>query len=387
MEKAAVPRKAQSSHEPAVPPAPRSAIDIVVDHPLDLVEVVRLDDVLAGVGQLVETVIVVACRRREQRFDPGRGVGGRRPGDAGPARCDPRCASRWPSRADPWAARRPGIAGKETVLRVHLIPAFGAKRLDAISSEDVARLKARLVAKAPKTVNNVLTVLNVLLKTAVEWHVIDQVPCSVRLVRVPRSESTFHDFADYERLVSAAQALGEATQLIVLLGAEAGLRCGEIMALEWSDVDVTRHRLSVARSEWKGQVTATKGGRPRHVPLTGRLEAALRQARHLRGQRVVCDTQGDSFTQKRVRTAVVWAMRRAGLKRGGVHTLRHTFCSHLAMKGGSRQGHPGAGGAPGSVHDAALHASESRDAGCGDPAARWRRIVCEPWRNSGGGGN
>ena len=26
-------------------------------------------------------------------------------------------------------------------------------------------------------------------------------------------------------------------------------------------------------------------------------------------------------------------MRRAGLKRGGVHTLRHTFCSHLAMKG------------------------------------------------------
>ena len=128
---------------------------------------------------------------------------------------------------------------------------------------------------------------------------------------LPRSEATFHDFTDYERLVSAGQALGEATYLIVLLGAEAGLRCGEIMALEWRDVDVTRHRLSVARSEWKGQVTATNGGRPRHVPLTGRLEAALRQARHLRGQRVVCDTQGESFTQKRVRTAVVRAMRRA----------------------------------------------------------------------------
>ena len=67
-----------------------------------------------------------------------------------------------------------GIAGKEAVLRVHLILALGAKRLDAISSEDVARLKSRLVAKAPKTVNNVLTVLNVLLKTAVEWNVLDQ---------------------------------------------------------------------------------------------------------------------------------------------------------------------------------------------------------------------
>ena len=93
-----------------------------------------------------------------------------------------------------------GIAGKEAVLRVHLILALGAKRLDAISSEDVARLKSRLVAKAPKTVNNVLTVLNVLLKTAVEWNVLDQMACAVRLVRVPRTKSTFHDFDDYERL-------------------------------------------------------------------------------------------------------------------------------------------------------------------------------------------
>ena len=124
-----------------------------------------------------------------------------------------------------------GIAGKEAVLRVHLIPAFGARRLDAIASEDAARLKSRLVAKAPKTVNNVLTVLNVLLKTAVEWHVIDQMPCSGRLVRVPRSESTFHDITDYERLVSAGQALGEATHLIMLLGAEAGIASSRPISL------------------------------------------------------------------------------------------------------------------------------------------------------------
>lgn len=97
-----------------------------------------------------------------------------------------------------------GIAGKEAILRIHLVPALGSRRLDAITTEDVARLKASLTAKAPKTVNNVLTVLNVLLRTAVEWHVIEQMPCTARLVRVPRSDSTFHDFADYERLVLAA---------------------------------------------------------------------------------------------------------------------------------------------------------------------------------------
>ena len=65
-----------------------------------------------------------------------------------------------------------GIAAKEMILRVHLVPALGHKRLDAIKSEDVQHLKGRLSTKAAKTVNNILTVLNVLLKKAVDWDVI-----------------------------------------------------------------------------------------------------------------------------------------------------------------------------------------------------------------------
>ena len=41
---------------------------------------------------------------------------------------------------------------------------------------------------------------------------------------------------------------------------QAGLRCGEIMALEWTDVDMVKRELTVARSDWKGHVTAPKGG-------------------------------------------------------------------------------------------------------------------------------
>src|SRR5689334_9346267 len=45
-----------------------------------------------------------------------------------------------------------GIATKERMLRLYLVPAFGHKRLDAITNEDVQHLKRRLQAKAPKTV-------------------------------------------------------------------------------------------------------------------------------------------------------------------------------------------------------------------------------------------
>src|SRR5437016_3088798 len=67
-----------------------------------------------------------------------------------------------------------GVAAKEMILRVHLAPVLGTRHLDAIKSEDIQRLKCGLATKAAKTVNNILTVLNVLLKKAVEWEVIER---------------------------------------------------------------------------------------------------------------------------------------------------------------------------------------------------------------------
>jgi integrase len=79
-------------------------------------------------------------------------------------------------------------------------------------------------------------------------------------------------------------------------------------------------------------VSAPKGGRIRYVPLTKRLAAALQAARHLRGPRVLCDAEGKPLTQKVVQVMMRRVARRANVK-PGLHILRHTFCSHLAMRG------------------------------------------------------
>jgi hypothetical protein len=89
-------------------------------------------------------------------------------------------------------------------------------------------LKNHLREKAPKTVNNVLTVLNTLLKQAVEWNVIDRHPCTIRLLPIHKGSARFHDFEAFERLVDAAKSTDARAYLIVLLGGEAGLRCGEM---------------------------------------------------------------------------------------------------------------------------------------------------------------
>jgi len=205
-------------------------------------------------------------------------------------------------------------------------------RLDEITTESVQRLKAALARKSGKTVNNILSVLNVLLKMAQEWNVIERRSCAIKVVRTMMGEAAFHSFEAFASLVHAARETDDIAYLIVLLGGEAGLRCGEMMALEWRDVDLVKGRLCVARSEWKGYVTAPKGGRVRHVPLTSRLAEALRRARHSRHVRILVDQHGQSLTQKVVQGIMPGVGPARQRPEGGAH-LRHTFCSHSAMQG------------------------------------------------------
>src|SRR3954469_12061216 len=83
--------------------------------------------------------------------------------------------------------------------------------------------KAELAKKSGKTVNNILSVLNVLLRTAQEWSVIGSQRCTIKVVRTTMAEAAFHGFEAFDRLVQAARATGDVTYLIVLLGGEAGL--------------------------------------------------------------------------------------------------------------------------------------------------------------------
>lgn len=250
----------------------------------------------------------------------------------------PSLAEFWPRFIDGYAKanrQKPStITSKESIFESHLAPLLGEKRLDRITAEDVQALKTRLADHAPKTVNNVLTVLSKLLHVAVEWGELTRAPCSIDLVSGAAPVMKFYGFPEYERLVEAAAKLGPRTHAFVLLGGEAGLRSGEILAAEWPDVDAGRRIITVNRSEWQGHVTTPKGGRTRPVPMTERLAKALQVLRHLRGPRVLYRDDGKSFTRASLHERMKRAQRRAGLEEtGGLHILRHTFCSHLAMLG------------------------------------------------------
>lgn len=227
------------------------------------------------------------------------------------------------------------LDAKRSLLRHYIVPQLGKCRLDEISHVDIQRLKHALSDKHPKYVNNTLSVLNTMLRAAAEWGVIDGVPVRGQWLKASHRPVGFFEFEDYERLVVAADELGHRELLTVLLGGEAGLRRGEMLGLEWTDLDLGRGIVTVARSTWKGEVTATKGGRIRTVPMTRRLLQASRSFYEVSDQPTVLHAdKGGPATAKKVTTWLQRAQARAGLPtRKGAHTLRHTFCSHLAMRG------------------------------------------------------
>jgi integrase len=226
------------------------------------------------------------------------------------------------------------IYAKERIFENHLYPALGDKRLDQITDELVQGLKASLAGKAPKTVNNILTVLSKTLRLAVKWKVLGGMPSTIELLRVSNVVPGFYEFAEYGRLVTAARVVDARALLVVLLGGDAGLRASEMMGLRGEDVDLRRGQLVIERAVWKDVIDTPKSGRGRIIPMTDALLDALGKVRLVRGLPVI---KRDDGRQVRRRDLFRWlrmAQRHAGVTvSGGPHILRHTFCSHLAMRG------------------------------------------------------
>ena len=168
-------------------------------------------------------------------------------------------------------------------LSIYLLPHLGHLRLDEINASEISKLQANERLKA-STINNYCTTLRTMLNWAVELGLLSEAPRIRRLkvTRDKRPQELWWDKEELDRLLQAAEATDVETYTFVLLGADAGLRVGEICTLRWEDVDFADGVLWVRRNLSNGEIVDTpKGSRLRTVPLSTRLANALRAHRHL----------------------------------------------------------------------------------------------------------
>lgn len=235
---------------------------------------------------------------------------------------------------------------REMVLRLYLLPLFGNKRLDELGAEAFAELKAWLQKPGihtkgkplgPNSVNEVVGLLWLMLKTAALWGRLPALPVvQLKGLKVPRTKIRVYDPDSQERLITAAAKRGTRDVVIILLGLHAGLRASEMTGLSWEDIDLGAEQpyLWVNRQEQEpGKPRPPKNKEARQIELSKRLAAALLAHRHL-GDRVLRTDEGERVSQSLLHSWMWSIQRRAGLPATrGMHVLRHTFASTILDRG------------------------------------------------------
>jgi integrase len=228
--------------------------------------------------------------------------------------------------------KRSEHAAKEVIWRNHIEPHFGRLRLDQVNAEHVARYKAaKLKADYDrKCITNQLAVLRRMLAVALEWGRLEHTPFAKWQLRALAPPFDFLTFDEARRLVEGLEGIWRTMTLVAL---RTGLRHGELLGLRWQDVDLVAGRLMVRQALSRQYIDTPKNGRSREVPLSDEAIRVLKAHRHLRGELVFCDVAGRLLTRDACRWPLWGACKRAGLRLIGWHTLRHTFASHLVMRG------------------------------------------------------
>lgn len=228
------------------------------------------------------------------------------------------------------------VKGKQDALRLYINPAMGKKRLDQVNLLDIDRLKADLLGRglSPKTVRNALTVLSRMLHYAVDVEILKLVP----RIKLPKQTMPDMDFLDYEEaelLLATARQHYPEWYAPLLFTLRTGMRRGEVFEMRWGDVRLegSNPHVRVARSLSWNRVTTPKNGKARTVPLSPQTVEVLKAHRHLRGDLVFGREDGKHMGERQSDYWLRRICRRAGLREIGWHCLRHTFASHLVMKG------------------------------------------------------
>lgn len=222
------------------------------------------------------------------------------------------------------------VLNKKSLLRAHLVPYFGNKTLDKISNLDIESYKAKKLqlGQSNKSVNNHLIVLNKCFNTAKEWGIIENTP-KIKLLKVQPQKFDFLSAEECRLLLDNCDGM---LKEMILFNLATGVRFGELIALEWGDIDFKNNLVTIQKSIARGHLGSPKSNKIRHVPLLGGVSEIL-DSRSKKDGFVFCKNDGKPLGPMICLRWLHLVCRRAGLRKIGFHVLRHTLASHLAQNG------------------------------------------------------
>jgi integrase len=219
------------------------------------------------------------------------------------------------------ANKSSGAVARDRISFKHLSAAF-PDYLSTITPKSVEQYKAqRLQYVRPATVNRELALLKHIFTKAIEWGYIKENPAkAVKLLKEPSGRVRYLTPDELTRLLDAC---APHLRPIVLIAAHTGMRVQEILTLTWRQIDIRKRMITLEK---------TKNHERRIIPLNDQAIEVFRTVpRHMESSYVFCGKEGQPY--QRIVKGFRQACKRASISDFRFHDLRHTFASHLVMRG------------------------------------------------------
>lgn len=243
----------------------------------------------------------------------------------------------------------------EGIVRLHLIPRLGKVTLSKIRADDIDSLLAAKLAEglSPQSVEHIRAVIGRVLSVAEKKDVIHVNPArKVDPVEVPDRKVRATTPEEAWAIIHAVQE--DRSGAIFILALATGLREGELLALQWRDIDLDEGRLRVTRTLGLGR--DAKGEPKFDPPKTRRSNRTVRippfarpalrehrkrqlEERVLAGDRwhdhglVFTNSIGQPRDPSEVLRTFQKLLARAGIERMRVHDLRHAAATLMIAAG------------------------------------------------------
>jgi integrase len=244
------------------------------------------------------------------------------------------------------------LSNYRCLVHQHLIPALGAKRLRDLTPDDVDTLiRLKFEAKlSHSTVVRIKMILQRALRHAERYgYVTRNVAQYVDLPRKPQRQGRSLTLEQAAALLESAK--GERLEAVIVTGLMVGLRPGELLGLQWSDIDFESGTLTVCRSLKRENNKLLLGSTKtqasnRTVDMPSIVANALRQHRvrqhrerlsagaAWRAADLVFSTEvGTLIDPSNLRRSFSQMTERAGIGHWHPHELRHSAASLLSASG------------------------------------------------------
>lgn len=209
----------------------------------------------------------------------------------------------------------------EALFRQGVLAAFGSKRLDEIGGIAVRAYEAELAARKVQARGHISLVRTVL-RSAVDLGALEAMPA---LPPLPRQGRKLPDAPSDEDVAALLEHTHGWLRVAIALSVFAGLRMGEVRALEVRDIDFKRNILLVRNALSADEVLPPKSGHERAVPIATELRGVLQEAIRLKlpSTRVVLNAHGRTPSRQHVLTVLKALEERIGIRTWSFHALRH----------------------------------------------------------------